>query len=94
MRRLAAYSIIAIAMSTMALAEVKPNALFSDNAVLQQNAKVPMWGTADPDEKVTVEFAGQKKTAAADAQGRWKVILDPMSASAEPRDLMIFSTDL
>jgi len=70
-------------------AEVKPNALFSDNAVLQQNAKVPVWGAAAPNESVTVEFAGQKKIATTDAQGRWKVMLDPMPASAEPRDLTI-----
>jgi sialate O-acetylesterase len=70
---------------------VKPNALFSDNAVLQQGRPVPVWGTAAPDEQVTVEFAGQKKTVAADAQGRWKVTLDPMPASAETRVLLISS---
>jgi len=77
------------ALALKAEAEVKPNALFSSNAVLQQNAKVPVWGTADPNENVTVEFAGQKKTITADAQGNWKVTLDPMPASAAPRDLTI-----
>ena len=76
-------------LTSSAWAEVKPNALFSDNAVLQQNAKVPVWGTAAPNENVTVEFAGQKKNITADAQGRWQVTLDPMPASTEPRNLTI-----
>jgi len=78
-----------VALASLSQAEVKPNALFSNNAVLQQNVKVPVWGTAAPNENVTVEFAGQKKTTAADAQGNWKVTLDPMPASAAPRDLTI-----
>ena len=85
--RLIILTVCALALN--AEAEVKPNALFSNNAVLQQNAKVPVWGTADPNENVTVEFAGQKKTTIADAQGNWKVTLDPMPSSAAPRDLTI-----
>ena len=80
---------VALALASLSRADVKPNALFSDNAVLQQNAKVPVWGTADPNENVTVEFAGQKRSTTADTQGRWQVSLDPMPASAEPRDLTI-----
>jgi len=80
---------MAFALAMSAQAEVKPNALFSSNAVLQKNVKVPVWGTADSNEYVTVEFAGQKKTTTADAQGNWKVTLDPMPASAAPRDLTI-----
>ena len=50
-----------------ALAKVQPNALFSDNAVLQRDVKVPVWGTARDGEKITVEFDHQKvSTTAAD----------------------------
>ena len=63
-------------------ADVTPNFLFSDNAVLQRDKKIPVWGTAAEGEKVTVEFAGQKaETTAKD--GRWKVELQPMKATAE-----------
>ena len=72
-----------------AWAEVKPNALFSEGAVLQQGVKVPVWGTANPGESVTVEFAGQTKQATAGADGRWMVKLDPMPASAEPGEMVI-----
>ena len=65
--------------------------LFSDHTVLQRDRAIPVWGTAEPGEQVTVEFAGQKKTAAADANGRWQVNLDPLSASTEPRTLSVTS---
>ena len=40
--------------------------------------------------KITVSFAGQKKTAESDMlSGRWKVELDPMEASVEGRSLIV-----
>jgi sialate O-acetylesterase len=51
------------------LAGVKPASPFTSHMVLQCDLKVPVWGTAEPGEKVTVEFAGQKKSARADADG-------------------------
>lgn len=55
------------------------HALFSDGAVLQAGMMVPVWGTAEPGEEVVVEFEGQKKAAAADGEGRWRVRLDLLS---------------
>ena len=47
--------------------------------VLQCDAKVPVWGTAEAGEEVTVEFAGQKNSVKADASGNWaSVNLKPM----------------
>jgi len=89
-------SLVTLTLCASALssrAEVKPNALFSDNAVLQQNVRVPVWGTASPGEEVTVAFGNQSKTAKADATGKWLVKLDPMPASAEARDLTISSAN-
>lgn len=63
-------------------------AVFSDHAVLQRDTPVPVWGWADPGERVTVEFAGQRRTATADGTGRWSVMLEPLATSAEPRDLI------
>ena len=60
---------------------------FTDGAVLQRGTKVPVWGWASPGERVTVTFAGQEKSAKADMKGKWRVDLDPMSASKEPRTL-------
>ena len=38
---------------------VELNPLFQDNAVLQCDARVPVWGTAENGEKITVLFADQ-----------------------------------
>lgn len=72
-------------------AAVHPAGIFTDCAVLQQNEPVRIWGRADNREQVTVEFAGQKKTAMADDDGRWMITLEPMPVSAAPRE-MIFSS--
>jgi len=74
--------------SSVSFAEVKPNTLFADNAVLQSGMDVPVWGTARTGEKVTVEFAGQKVTTTA-AHDRWMVRLKAMEASATPRTMTI-----
>ena len=51
-----------------ASAAVKFASPFADGMVLQRDAKVAVWGTADPGEKVAVSFAGQ--TAAASPRSR------------------------
>ena len=56
-------------------AEVTVSSLFADHAVLQRDAKAPVWGWATPGEKITVEFAGQTKHATTDAKGEWRVDL-------------------
>ena len=38
---------------------------FSDNAILQRDMEVPVWGWSKPGSKVTVDFAGQQKSATA-----------------------------
>ena len=81
--------IAALFLALSAQAEVKLASPFTDHMVLQRDVAVPVWGTADAGELVTVEFAGQKKTATADASGQWSVKLDPLSASAEPRELLV-----
>jgi sialate O-acetylesterase len=72
-----------------AVAAVKPAAIFADHMVLQRDRPVCVWGTADAGEAVTIEFAKQIKTAVADAKGCWLATLDPLPASAEPRELTV-----
>lgn len=60
---------------------------FTDHLVLQRELPVPIWGTANPGEKVTVEFGGQSSSAVADDHGRWRITLQPLNASTEPRIL-------
>lgn len=60
-------------------AEVKPNPLFTAGAVLQQGQSVPIWGTADEGEKVSVEIAGQTASTTT-KDGMWRVDLKALKA--------------
>ncbi len=70
-------------------AEVRLPDVLGDSMVLQQKRRIPIWGTADAGEAVTVAFGKQKKTAAADANGKWRVDLNPMNADFTPQILTI-----
>ncbi len=77
------FSLLALMLVTgipAAHATVIPNPLFADHAVLQQGVTVPVWGTAEPGEPVTVEIAGQTVTTTTSADGKWLVRLAPMKA--------------
>lgn len=73
---------------SVAVADAKLPAIFADNMVLQREKKVPVWGTAAPDEEVTVSFLGQKVSSKADAKGKWRVDLSPLSAGG-PHEMTV-----
>ena len=56
-------------------ADVKLPNVIGSNMVLQRDLDLPIWGKADPGEKVTVAIAGQTVSGDADANGRWSVKL-------------------
>jgi len=58
---------------------VELNSLFSDNVVLQQNQRLPVWGTGRDGEKVSVTLGGRTATATVSG-GVWRVQLDALSA--------------
>ena len=65
--RIAVASLACLLAGMEADADVRLPSIFSDHMVLQAEMPVPVWGWAYLDEQVTVEFAGQRKTATADA---------------------------
>jgi len=67
------------AATPFARAEIVPHPLFSDNAVLQQDMEVPVWGTARNGEKVTVRIAGQVVSTTA-KEGKWMVRFNELKA--------------
>ena len=82
----------ALSLAALARAAVQPASPFSSHMVLQREIKVPVWGTADAGETVTVEFAGQKKSVVAGADGAWRVALDPLAASTMPQTLTVIGS--
>jgi sialate O-acetylesterase len=58
-------------------ADVRLPAIFGDHMVLQQEARVSVWGTADASEKVTVTVGDHTATTTAGTNGQWRVDLAP-----------------
>ena len=75
----AIFAIASLVAAQTALADVTLHGLFTDNLVLQRGRPVPIWGSAEEGEKVTVTFCGQTKSAAA-KDGKWMVKLDSLKA--------------
>jgi sialate O-acetylesterase len=71
-------SLLFLAAGVPLRADVRLASLFTNNMVLQREMPVPVWGWADPGERVTVRFDTQEKHAVADAAGKWRVTLDPL----------------
>ena len=81
--RLRSYCIIlaftfCVGLRTVSFAEVKLPSVIGENMVLQRGQADSIWGWADADEDVTVEFNGQTKSTKAGDNGKWSVKLDPM----------------
>ena len=63
-------------------AKIKMFPLFTDNMVLQQNTKAPIWGEAKAGKnvKVTTSWNNRTYTVKADSKGRWRIDVDTPSA--------------
>jgi sialate O-acetylesterase len=72
-------------------AQLRIAGVFGNNAVIQQNSAVPVWGKAAPNAEVVVEFAGQKNTAVANESGAWMLRLQPLKADGKSYTLSIIS---
>ncbi len=62
--------------------------MFSDHAVFQRERPIPVWGWADPGERVQVSFGGTRGEATADSAGRWRIDL-PARGAGGPSTLTV-----
>ena len=69
--------------------EVKIPNFFNNHMVLQRGIEVPIWGWAEPGEKVNVNFATQRISTKADQNGKWMLRLKPMKANSIGQTLVI-----
>jgi len=76
-------------LSSLARADVVLAGLFQDQVVLQRGRPVPVWGRAEPGERISVKFEQQTATTTASADGRWIVYLEPLEARTEPTGLVV-----
>ncbi len=83
MKRAKIWSVVLVAVGAVlaavsARADVRLPSVLGDHMVLQQGTSTPIWGWADPGERVTVTLGTCKATATACEKGKWKVELGPM----------------
>lgn len=71
---------LSLFISTALYAEVKPSTLFTDHMVLQRNIAIPVWGTADAGEKITVTLNNSSITTTTDTFGKWMLKLPKQKA--------------
>lgn len=71
--------VLSLALVQAAQSDVQLHGLFTDNMVLQQGIPVPVWGTADEGEEVTVQLCDQKVSGKAQ-DGKWMVKLSSLKA--------------
>lgn len=76
-----------------AQADITLPKIIGHNMVLQQGKAVAIWGYGAAGEPVSVSFHGQAKQTTVGPGGSWKVMLDPMTASATPSSMMIAGSD-
>ena len=81
--------ILFIFLCVSSFAGVQLPKIFGDHMVLQRQQPVPVWGWETPNVEVTVSFAGQTKSAKADAFGKWMVKLDPLEANKRGQLLIV-----
>jgi len=80
---------LSLLVAAAACADVRLPGFFNDHMVLQQGMRLPVWGWAAPGEQVTVAIAGQKASATADKDGKWRVTLEPLKADGKSLELTV-----
>lgn len=84
---LAGTSLLLLTFGQQAEAKVQPATIFASDMVLQQQqASLPLWGTATPNKQVSISTSWNKQiyTTRADQQGRWKTTITTPKAGGGP----------
>ena len=73
---------------------LKLHAIFTSHMVIQRGKPIMIWGWADQDAKVDVQFGDQKAQATAKSEkGRWEVTFPSQEANAVGQKLIVQSGD-
>jgi sialate O-acetylesterase len=72
--------LFSILITHQLMAQLRLPSFISDNMVIQQNVANRVWGWAQPDKMVHVNFGGNNYQTYADNNGNWSLFLDPMKA--------------
>ena len=75
-----------LASSAAAAPNIDPQ--FGSHAVIQRGKPILLTGSASPNERLSVNFAGEQKSVSADASGRWQASL-PARAAGGPYSISL-----
>jgi sialate O-acetylesterase len=82
------FAFLLLVLSLHSIANIRLPKILGDNMVLQRNKNITLWGWADANEKVSVQFNKQSKSTKADKSGKWTIVLAPEVAGG-PFQLVI-----
>ena len=71
---------ISLACVSFSEAKVCLPQLFQSGMVLQRGKLIPVWGTAEPGEGITIQLNKKQYSTTADADGKWRIDLPKMKA--------------
>src|SRR5688500_10797252 len=80
---------IVLLSTSVSQADVKLPAIFGDHMVLQSGMKIPVWGTADPGEQITITLGSTEGRTVANDDGSFLATLAPVAASDQPVTMTI-----
>lgn len=84
--------ILCILFSSVIFAQTKLISLFSDHMVLQQNTKVAIWGTDNPNTKISIKTTwGESLFATTNSEGKWNTKIKTTKAGG-PYEINIQGT--
>ena len=88
MYHLSLFTLILLTLVTASRAEVTLPNIFGDHMVLQREQSNPVWGSADPGQAIAVRIGGQTHETVADANGAWRIELEPLEVGG-PYELVV-----
>ncbi len=77
----AAAALLLLCIYSFSTANVTVTPLFASHMVFQRNMINPVWGRASAGELISVTIGTQTKTTTTASNGKWRVLLDTMSAA-------------
>jgi sialate O-acetylesterase len=70
-------------------ADIRLPAVIGDHMVIQQEKPIPVWGWAEPGEKVTVRLSRREMNARAGDDGRWRVLFPALRTGGDPLEMVV-----
>lgn len=92
LRRIAGWIILPTlftSLSAQVEAAIRLPKIIGDHMVLQCDQKAPIWGWAEPHERVTVQLGGQTLEATAADGGKWSLQLESLAVNSKPMTMTV-----